>query len=221
MTTLEERVCGLEDRGGVMRRLMMGMAREIEALRGDIGYEGQGLMAATDVMLPTQEATAEANGLGMGIGQQVRAAAKRSRSESSNSQRIPLFRFRVVQNSIADGVATQLDARQALEAEIFQAMQATAQGQAEGRFMIRDGQRHPINPRNGFVSDWPVGLSGCFLCGDDHRFEHCSWRDEQGGKARFHANFGAHRPEHIKRVKLMAKPTDCGKRTVERIDRNI
>eukprot|EP00978_Attheya_sp_CCMP212_P047993 scaffold458133_cov71-Attheya_sp.AAC.3 len=76
--------------------------------------------------------------------------------------------------------------------------------------MIRDGQRHPINPRNRFlVSDWPVGHSGgCFLCGDDHRFEHCSRRDEQGGKARFHASFGAHRPEHIKRVKLMAKPTD-------------
>eukprot|EP00978_Attheya_sp_CCMP212_P025738 scaffold83340_cov55-Attheya_sp.AAC.2 len=204
MTTLEERVCGLEDRVGVMRRLIMGMAREIEALRGELGYEGQGLMAVTDVMLPTQEATAEANGMGMGIGQQVRAAAKRSQSESSNSERIPLFRFTV-----------------ALEAEIRQATQATAQGQAEGRFMIRDGQRHPINLRNGFVLDWPVGHSGCFLCGDDHRFEHCSRRNEQGGKACFHANFGAHRPEHIKRVKLMAKPTDCGKRAVERINRNL
>eukprot|EP00978_Attheya_sp_CCMP212_P010195 scaffold24472_cov76-Attheya_sp.AAC.5 len=76
MTMLEERVCGLEDHVGVMRRLMMGMALEIEALRGELGYEGQGLMAATDVMLPTQEATAEANGMGMGIGQMVRAAAK-------------------------------------------------------------------------------------------------------------------------------------------------
>eukprot|EP00978_Attheya_sp_CCMP212_P002309 scaffold4771_cov33-Attheya_sp.AAC.1 len=95
MTMLEERVCGLEDRVGVMRRLIMGMAREIEALRGELGYEGQGLMAATDVMLPMQEATAEANRTGMGIGQQMRAAVKRSRSESSNSQRIPLFRFTV------------------------------------------------------------------------------------------------------------------------------
>eukprot|EP00978_Attheya_sp_CCMP212_P043339 scaffold280983_cov71-Attheya_sp.AAC.1 len=162
---------------------------------------------------PTQGATAEANGMATCGGQHARVAAKRSHSESSNST--------VVQNSMVDGVATKLDARQALEAEIRQAMQATAQGQAEGRFMIRDGQRHLINPRNRFVSDWPVGHSGCFLCGDDHRFEHCSRRDEQGGKARFHANFGAHRPEHIKRVKLLAKPTDCGKRTMERIDRNI
>eukprot|EP00978_Attheya_sp_CCMP212_P033294 scaffold133765_cov60-Attheya_sp.AAC.8 len=221
MTTLEERVCGLEDRVGVMRRLIMGMAREIKVLWGELGYEGQGLMAATDVMLPTQEATAEANRTGMGIGQQMRVAAKRSRSESSNSQWIPLFRFTVVQDSIADGVATQLDARQALEAEIRQAAQGTAQGQAEGRFIIRDGRRHPINPRNGFVSDWPVGHSGCFLCGDDHSFEHCSRRNKKGGKARFHANFGAHRPEHIKRGKLMTKPTDCGERAVERTDRNL
>eukprot|EP00978_Attheya_sp_CCMP212_P049697 scaffold698237_cov79-Attheya_sp.AAC.1 len=103
----------------------MGMAREIEALRGELGYEGQGLMAATDVMLPTQEATAEANGMGTGGGQHARAAAKRSQSESSNLQRIPLFRFTVVQNSMLDGVATKLDARQALEAEIRQATQAT------------------------------------------------------------------------------------------------
>eukprot|EP00978_Attheya_sp_CCMP212_P005579 scaffold12512_cov48-Attheya_sp.AAC.6 len=119
MTMLEERVCGLEDRVGVMRRLMMGMAWEIEALlRGELSYEGHAAMAATDVMLPTQEATAESNGMVTGSGQHARAAAKRSQSESSNSQQIPLFRFAVVQNSMVDGVATKLDARQALELTI-------------------------------------------------------------------------------------------------------
>eukprot|EP00978_Attheya_sp_CCMP212_P009505 scaffold22459_cov54-Attheya_sp.AAC.8 len=48
----------------------------------------------------------------------------------------------------SDGVATKLDARQALEAIIRKATQATAQGQAEGRFLIRNGQRHPINQRH-------------------------------------------------------------------------
>eukprot|EP00978_Attheya_sp_CCMP212_P002112 scaffold4357_cov59-Attheya_sp.AAC.2 len=214
MMTLEERVYGLEDRVVVMRRLMMGMAREIEALvRGELGYEGQDMMVVTDVMLPTQEATAEADGVSAGGGQHARAAAKQSQSESSNPQQIPLFRFTMVQSSTSDGVATKLDVRQALEAEICKATQETAQGQTEGRFIIRNGQRHPINKRNGFVSDWPMGhSSGCFLCGDDHTFEHCSRRNEQGGKARFHANFGAHRPEHTKRVKLMAELTDCRKR---------
>eukprot|EP00978_Attheya_sp_CCMP212_P029005 scaffold101563_cov34-Attheya_sp.AAC.2 len=213
MTTLEERVCGLEDRVVVMCRLMMGMARDIEALRGEeLGYEGQGTMAVTDVMLPTQEATAEADGVSADGGQHGRVAAKQSQSKSSNPQRIPLFPFTVVQSSASDVVATKLDARQLLEAEIRKATQETAQGQAEGRFVIRNGHRHPINKCNGFVSDWPMGQSGCFLCRDDYRFEHCSRWNEQGGKARFHANFGVHRPEHTKQVKLMAELTDCGKR---------
>eukprot|EP00978_Attheya_sp_CCMP212_P033528 scaffold135609_cov33-Attheya_sp.AAC.5 len=116
----------------------MGMAREVEALRGELGYEGQGLMAATDVMRPTQMATAETDGMVTGIGQRAMAGAKRSQSESSNSQRIPLFRFTVMQNSMVDEVAAKLDVRQALEAEIRWATQATAQGQAESRFMMRD-----------------------------------------------------------------------------------
>eukprot|EP00978_Attheya_sp_CCMP212_P006589 scaffold15279_cov37-Attheya_sp.AAC.4 len=38
-----------------------------------------------------------------------------------------------------------------------------------------------------------------------------SQRNEQGGKARFHSNFGAHRPEH-KWVRRMEEPADCVKR---------
>eukprot|EP00978_Attheya_sp_CCMP212_P023734 scaffold73240_cov61-Attheya_sp.AAC.2 len=180
-------------------------------------------MVVTDMMLPTQEATAEANGMGMGIGQQVRAAVKRSRSESSNSQR--------ADTSVSVHGGTRLN-NSGWSVDTAGCEAGTRGRNSSGdagdcarasRRSIYDkrGERHPINPRNGFVSDWPVGHSGCFLCGDDHRFEHCSRQNEQGGKACFHANFGAHRPEHIKRVKLMAKPTDCGKRMVERIDRNI
>eukprot|EP00978_Attheya_sp_CCMP212_P044823 scaffold323975_cov58-Attheya_sp.AAC.1 len=45
-----------------------------------------------------------------------------------------------------------------MEAEILKA----AQGKAEGRYVMKHGLKHPINKRNGFVSDWPVGHSGCF-----------------------------------------------------------
>eukprot|EP00978_Attheya_sp_CCMP212_P024737 scaffold78230_cov61-Attheya_sp.AAC.8 len=161
MTTLEERIYGLEDRVVVMRRLMMGMAREVETLHGDLSYEGQGTMAVTtDVILPTQETTAESDRVNADGGQHARAATKRSQNESSNPQRIPLFRFTVVQSPASNVVAIKLDARQLLEAEIHKATQETAQGQAEGRFVIRDGRRHPINKRNGFVSDSPMGHSG-------------------------------------------------------------
>eukprot|EP00978_Attheya_sp_CCMP212_P020778 scaffold59972_cov68-Attheya_sp.AAC.2 len=220
MAMLEERVCGLEDRVGVMRRLMMRMAWEIEALRGELSDDGQAAMAATDVMLPTQEATAEANGMVTGSGQHARAAAKRSQSESSTSQRIPLFRFTVVQNSMVDGVATKLDTRQALEAENRQATQATAQGQAEGRFMIRDGQRHPINLRNGLPSAGRTGREGSIPC----ELWSTSTGTYKAGETHGEANglrksdCGAHQPEHITRVKLMAKPMDCGKLVPYRVE---
>eukprot|EP00978_Attheya_sp_CCMP212_P002623 scaffold5333_cov49-Attheya_sp.AAC.4 len=133
MVTLEERVCGLEDRVVVMRRLIMGMAQEIETLRGELGHEGQSTMAVTEAMLPTQETTAESDRLAADVGQHVSAGAKRSHNKSSNPQHIPLFRFTVVHIPASNVVATKLDARQlVLEAEIQKATQESTQGQAEG-----------------------------------------------------------------------------------------
>eukprot|EP00978_Attheya_sp_CCMP212_P037367 scaffold175527_cov64-Attheya_sp.AAC.4 len=169
MATLEKHVGGLEDRVVVMQRLIMGMAQEIETLRGELGHEGQSTMAVTELVLPTQGTTA-------GLDRLAADGERHGRADKEAS-------------TASSRVTTKLDASQLLEAEIQKAMQETAQGQAEGRFVLRDGRRHPINKRDGLVSDWP---------------------NEQGGKARFYANFGAHRPEH-KQVKRMTEPTDCGK----------
>eukprot|EP00978_Attheya_sp_CCMP212_P001274 scaffold2630_cov72-Attheya_sp.AAC.4 len=187
------------------------MAQDIDTLSGELGHEDQNTMAVTELTLPTQEMGSELDQLGSDDEQQSSASSKRSQNESSNQQRIPLFRFTVMHSQAPNVVVTRLNAKQLLEAEIQKATQESTQGQAEGRFVIRNGRRYPINKGNGFVSDWPMGHSGCFLCGDDHRFEYCNWRNEQGGEARFHAHFGAHRPEH-KRVKRMEEPTDCVKR---------
>eukprot|EP00978_Attheya_sp_CCMP212_P043834 scaffold293043_cov71-Attheya_sp.AAC.5 len=203
MATLEEHICGLKDRLGVMQRLILGMAQEIDTLSEELGHEGQNTMAVTELTLPIQETGLESDRLASDDEQQSGASSKRLQNESSNQQRIPLFRFTVMHSQAPTVVATRLDAKQLLEAEIQKATQESAQGQAEGRFVIRNGCRYPINKRNGFVSDWSMGHSGCFLCENDHRFEYCNQRNDQG-------NFGVHRPEY-KRVKRMEEPTDCVK----------
>eukprot|EP00978_Attheya_sp_CCMP212_P006583 scaffold15278_cov37-Attheya_sp.AAC.5 len=168
-------------------------------------------MAVTELTLSTLETGSDSDRLGSGDEQQSSASSKRARSESSYQQRIPMFRLTVTHSQPLNVVATRLDTKQLMEAEIQRATQDAARGQAEGRFVINNGRRYPINKRNGFVSDWPMGHSGRFLRGEDHRFKYCSRRNEQGGKARFHSNFGAHRPEH-KRVRRMEERADCVKR---------
>jgi hypothetical protein len=117
-----------------------------------------------------------------------RAGDKRVQMEASTEQQPITLRVNIV-------TAKRLDPRQQVEAEIFRATQANA----TGAYVVKDnGLKHPINLQNGFISEWPLGYIGCFACGADHRFKVCSRRNEADSKARFHANFAAHRPHHRK-----------------------
>eukprot|EP00978_Attheya_sp_CCMP212_P003913 scaffold8358_cov70-Attheya_sp.AAC.1 len=201
MATLEERRCGLKDRVGMIQRLIWRMAEEIDTLSEELGHEGQNTMDVTELTLPTQETGSESDRLASDDEQQSAYTLVSIHGDAQSS---------TMHSQAPTVVATRLDAKQLLEVEIQKATQESAQGQAEGRFVIRNGRRFLINKWNGFVSDWPMGHSGCFLCGDDQRFEYCNRRNEQGGKARFYANFGAHCPEY-KQDKRMEEPTDCVK----------
>ena len=60
---------------------------------------------------------------------------------------------------------------------------------------MKDDNKYPTNPTNGYISQWVDGFQGCLACGStNHRFSTCPKKDNPNAEILFWQELCEHVP---------------------------